>query len=407
MVLAPAACHECRPSTFGVFLCPDCVERARQARAEELAAARAPEPPAPGPEPETIPGKFKPAPLPERAAAFRQLVAESRPELELTDEQWLEAVRRLERALGGLYVPEQPYRIRAALRWVRMTSRVRPDPVPELADDLAAAGVTIPGGTWSVPAMTTAADATDPGRFVTGIDVNAMWPNAAQMVKLGTGRPDLVDTPGSDLFKLPGFFLIDHDPTWPAPFRDMPPGRWLPSPLAQLLAERLQEPPRARRGLVWREHRQWLRPFAQTALRARQDLLEPDPVSMAALAYLKTVANPAVDGFLRTTENRTPWRRPDWAEQVRALAAANMWRHLYRAPRLPTAQATDAAYYVVATPGERPAIPDPASGPVYSTQPGRFKIHRTVTYTDDMRAAAADGRAAQFQTLVTRAAGAA
>lgn len=383
-----------------MFLCPACVEREQGSRTAELAAAGRPEaglPSGPG-------GGYVPAALPARAAAFRQLVGETRPDLGLSDEQWLGAVRAVERATG-LDVAEDPYRIQVGLRWLTVTNKVRLAPVPELADDLAAAGVVIPGGVWSVPTMTTPADANDPGGFITGIDVNAMWPNAAQMVRLGTGRPQLVEGPEPALYRLPGFFLFNPDPTWPPPFRDLPPGRWLPAPLAQLLAERQPEPPRARLGLVWPEHRQWLRTFAQTALRARQDLLRPDLVSQAALAYLKTAANAAVDGILRTPHNRTPWHRPDWAEQVRALGAANMWRHLYRAPRLPTAQATDAAYYVMGALGERPPIPDPKSGPVYSDQPGRFKTHRSVTYTDEMRAAATAGRANQFQTLVTRAAG--
>jgi hypothetical protein len=266
---------------------------------------------------------------------------------------------------------------------------------------LEAQAVEVPAGLRAAFSLTDPAQAGRRGVLVQ-TDVNAMFVSAAQSLELGTGEPVEVSNVTAAELRRPGFVVVaDPDPAWPAPFHSLQPGDPLVTGMARVLAEWLEAEPAALGlvdGLVWPQHRRWLRSWAQRCLRARKALVgAPDAPSRMALVVLKAIYTGGLgmlaSGPATGDHNHTAYLRPDWSALVRGQAQANMWRHLHHAQPTPVAVITDAALFVV------PKVGDvPAELPI-SDQPGKFKIERWARLSSAVREAIRAGQPGNVRRL--------
>lgn len=327
----------------------------------------------PTPEPPPTRSQRTPLALQDRRNRFaRALTARGSPAP--SEDLVAAALERFETATGFTY--EAPTVARNGMMWLAALE-ARHGSVPTLLRE----EVSLPPGKIQAHHEMTDPDQADrPARLLTHYDVNAAFLNVENL-ELGTGPPISVAAPGRDQLRLPGFVVVTNpQPDWPHPFRWPARPRTIPTELAGLLADTVDEATFAD-GHLWPQHRRWLRNFVRAVRPAREVLLEQtDEPGRHALAVLKALYSATLGGMLGSTKNNpTAYLRPDWMWQIRGRVTVSLWRQLAKTSPGPAAVArTDAVYYL--------HDPDPPPDLEISTAPGKFKIQQTVPVTDAHRA---------------------
>ena len=236
------------------------------------------------------------------------------------------------------------------------------------------------------------------GGYLHSYDINGQYLAACSSLALGVGawrherRPILPPkVAGRSDTLLPGYYFVkaaEKAENGPAPsILTNHTGEWVTAPTLRLLREQgaIVNVPEA---YTWAEHKRYLEPWYKTLKGARDALtVRHDPASGYALTALKQCYTHAVGWLGSELWDRSEDRlyRPDWAQQVRAQARANLLRTISRVLRLygasPVAVGSDCVYYVspLADPLEPPYIARVTQGCVgdglrISKQLGHFKI---------------------------------
>jgi hypothetical protein len=266
--------------------------------------------------------------------------------LDATDAEIAEALRLWALALpttGGGHVPwSYPTGVATYLLngWVKRGDRVRQaqggQGLAALTEDTTAhlRGLD----RWKISNHGVAGDHQE-GDIVGAWDVNAMYLNAAD-TPMGIGEPEPECDPPTDWRKRAGWVrLAGPVPHLPYGHDRTVAGQWLPIPIAIYFDQRAEEAGetlRLDRAFVWsrRNTATPLKVLRIYLISARKILgrIDGRPARMAERA-LKAVYTRALGGLLASpTHNKGVTLRPDWAEQIRAMAVARMLRSLDKVP---------------------------------------------------------------------------
>lgn len=397
------------------------------------------------------------------AAAVRgELVNDKRPDV--TDEQLAAALAAWHQVLQ---VEGEPLRFVSWPGWTslclcmwladRYPRRSRPVAVP--ADsrvwDLSRSSNKIVAVSWLDPSNSPAL-----GTLLVELDVNAQFLAAMRSALLGDGDPIELDADaiaGWDLLgllKLPGYVVLAAPPDLTglpphaaAAFDRARAGTILPTPLAVYLARDHKVQLQLAEAVVWHTcdetnprtgkveqvpaYGKRMSLFAEHVEKGRAALMaagaaedDEHPANLAALLVKRLYSQ--MMALLRShkhnvdarTGEPTGWLRPDWYDQIIATASANLLRALDKAYKqgwhvhgcLRDSVWLTAAALVTVDGVTLPARTDangaliPLAGMEISSNPGKWKITRRATVTDDVVTAFGRRRPQTFRKAVAAAA---
>lgn len=247
------------------------------------------------------------------------------------------------------------------------------------------------------------------GQAWTGYDVNGQYPAAAVSAELGDGDPVWVkpralsavwDHPGYARLaepirgSHPAIRMIKDDGSAPAR------GDVLPMPVIKYLGGDLGLKVSADEVCYWPKHGRRLRAYVEHVHhkpKAALLAMPPSPARSIAVAALKVMVNDSIGMFRSEKWSHGCWYRPDWHDQVTALAEMNAFRAVDKCGTKPFAKVADSLYWTAPPPcgacagddrprAERTPRPDPkghdaACGKpkglfVSPSQSGWFKLER-------------------------------
>lgn len=236
------------------------------------------------------------------------------------------------------------------------------------------------------------------GDVVVQTDVNNQY-LAVCSIPLGDGDPEH-RTGGhrvSDL-KLPGYVRVTTAPDLSCvpvhtqgAFRQLTAGSWLPMPAVKYLTGCGVQLDTSD-VIVWPRNGERLRVWGTHVRNALATLTGNDLADRMARMAVKAIYHAFMGGWLRSEgANKTELLRPDWNDMVVSTARCNLLRHLDRYPDdRPLAAITDSVMW----------RGGPPAGLELTSQPGKWKVTRTVTVTSDIVAAHQSGHLGSLNKLM-------
>lgn len=222
-------------------------------------------------------------------------------------------------------------------------------------------------------------------------DANAFYLSAWGSAELGFGAPVHVVSPAFDR-RTPGLWRVEgglpaarRGDLLPAPWA--PADEWYTTPTIVRAGELLAEAPAIAEAWIWPEHSRFLRAAGTRIRDARAALLGGgEAAGLAKLAVGALYQRGTGRLQMAERDERSGWRRPDWAMTVYALSRVNLDRRLRKLEgAAPFAIATDGLAFA-ADEGDPRAFAEKIGLPV-GTGLGEFSIEESVRLTPALRRA--------------------